>query len=122
MVPLTNLSADEQRLLTSLETVFDPETGIGVVDMGLIYGITFDVSASTCKVTMTLTTPACPMADALTDGVKRRLEAQDGVESVDVELTFDPIWSPEMVSESARIKMGMKPTPGSSATDTGFSV
>ena len=111
MTSLDNLSADEQCLLASLETVFDPETGIGVVDMGLIYGLALDADSGLVKVTMTLTTPACPMADALTDGVKRRLGNQNGVQSVEVDLTFEPAWSPEMVSESARTKMGMTSAP-----------
>ncbi len=122
MISLDKLSPDEQRLLGSLETVFDPETGIGVVDMGLIYGIALDAASGGCKVTMTLTTPACPMADALTDGVKRRLIAQDGVDSVEVDLTFEPMWSPEMVSESARTKMGMGGGKPSAKADKGFSV
>ncbi|MBT3340861.1 MAG: metal-sulfur cluster assembly factor [Planctomycetes bacterium] len=122
MTSLDNLSADEQCLLASLETVFDPETGIGVVDMGLIYGLALDADSGLVKVTMTLTTPACPMADALTDGVKRRLGNQNGVQSVEVDLTFEPAWSPEMVSESARTKMGMTSAPSSTPSDKGFSV
>ncbi len=97
----------EEIIRTALGDVYDPETGIDIVSMGLIYGISFNVESGRVDVLMTLTTPACPMSEALKQGVVNRLERVDDVREVVVELVFDPPWTPKMVSEEARAKLGL---------------
>jgi metal-sulfur cluster biosynthetic enzyme len=88
------------RITDALRTVFDPELGLSVVELGLIYGIRVDASAVT--VTMTLTVPGCPIHDVIPEWVRQAVGVIPGVTRVDVELTFDPPWSP------ARMRTGGK--------------
>ncbi|MDP6850100.1 MAG: metal-sulfur cluster assembly factor [Planctomycetota bacterium] len=90
----------------ALREVYDPETGIGIVDMGLVYGISFDESSRQASIRMTLTTPACPMSSALKEGVIRRLERLPEVDSAHVEIVFEPPWTPELMSDEAKRKLG----------------
>lgn len=91
----------ENEIRDALRSVIDPELGINIVDLGLVYGVT--VEGPRVRVDMTMTTPACPLGDYLRDlveaGVKRRIP---GVERVDVELVWDPPWNPDMMSDAAR--------------------
>ncbi len=91
-------------LESALYEVLDPETGVNVVDLGLIYGLSRDGGA--VRVTMTLTTRACPAGAAMVEGVKRRLEQIDGVETVDVEVTFEPSWTPSRITPEGREQLG----------------
>ncbi len=91
-------------LESALYEVLDPETGVNVVDLGLIYGLSRDGGA--VRVTMTLTTRACPAGAAMVEGVKRRLEQIDGVEAVDIEVTFDPTWTPDRITPEGREQLG----------------
>lgn len=79
----------------ALRTVYDPEVGMSVVDLGLIYGV--EVSGRTVKVTMTLTAPGCPVHDMMSGWVRTAVMAVPGVERVDVSLTFDPPWTPDRI-------------------------
>ena len=91
-------------LESALHEVLDPETGVNVVDLGLIYGLSRDGGA--VRVTMTLTTRACPAGGAMVEGVKRRLEQLDGVSTVDVDVTFDPMWTPNRITPEGREQLG----------------
>lgn len=88
-----------------LREVLDPETGMNVVDLGLVYGV--DIAARRVCVTMTMTTPACPMGDLITDNAREAVRAivPEDVE-VDVPLVWDPPWTPAMMSDHARARFG----------------
>ena len=79
----------------ALRAVVDPELGLSVVDLGLIYGVV--VEGGTVRVTMTLTAPGCPLHGVMADWVRRAVFGMAGVEEVDVRLTFDPPWTPARI-------------------------
>ena|ERR1035437_2301345 len=85
-----------------LQDVMDPEIGLNVVDLGLIYRIYFDETDHTISVTMTLTTQNCPMGESMTDGVTQALQQAFPDDKVNVRLTFDPSWNSEMISEEGK--------------------
>ena len=88
----------EEKVWEKLKEVIDPELGINVVELGLIYEV--KVEDKTVKITMTLTTPFCPLAGHLVEQVKRKVE-ELGVKA-DVELTFDPPWTPDRIKSSLK--------------------
>lgn len=93
-----------------LKTVYDPEIPINIVDLGLVYDCDIHKSVDggrEIEVRMTLTAPGCGMGDFLVDDVRSRLLIIPTIERVDVELTFDPPWNQEMMSEEARLETGM---------------
>lgn len=88
-----------------LTAVYDPEVGLNVVEMGLIYDVDVD-EAHNVAVRMTLTTPGCPMHGSLAEGVERMLRDLPDIGDVEVALTFDPPWEPAMMHEEALRKLG----------------
>jgi metal-sulfur cluster biosynthetic enzyme len=90
--------------LAALENVIDPEIGLNVVDLGLIYRVTFGNNDPGEKITvlMTLTTPYCPAASSITGGVERALETTFSGRAIEVELTFEPPWSYDRISEHGK--------------------
>ena len=89
----------------ALREVIDPELGVNIVDLGLVYGV--DVDGARVRVTMTMTSPACPLGDHLKDLVGSSIRARvPDVEDVEVELVWDPPWIPELMSEEARRQLG----------------
>jgi metal-sulfur cluster biosynthetic enzyme len=82
----------------ALRTVLDPEVGLSIIEMGLVYGIAIDGDA--VRVTMTLTAPSCPLGDIMTQWVRAAVGRVPGVERVDVVLTFDPPWTPERMARA----------------------
>lgn len=88
--------------LAALESVIDPEIGLNVVDLGLIYQLDFDEPQKKLFVSMTLTTQFCPMGESITAAVKRALENTFDGESVMLELTFDPPWNHNRISEEGK--------------------
>ena len=102
--PLDDLraKATEAEVVEVLKTVRDPELPISIWDMGLIYGV--DVSPDDeVTIRMTLTTPACPVADTLPREVEQKVAALQGVKSCSVELVWEPPWTPERMTEAARL-------------------
>ncbi|HUN69808.1 MAG TPA: metal-sulfur cluster assembly factor [Burkholderiales bacterium] len=98
---------DEEPLLDALRAVNDPEAGMNIVDLGLVYGV--EVSPPVATVRMTMTSPACPLGDYLTDAVRDALRARfPELEEVKVELVWDPPWTPERMSGEARDFFGWK--------------
>ncbi|BBW97145.1 metal-sulfur cluster assembly factor [Geobacillus icigianus] len=87
-----------------LKTVIDPELGINVVDLGLIYRL--QIQDGQIDVLMTLTTPGCPLHDSIAGGVKRALEQIDGIHDVRVQVTWNPPWTPKRMSEEALRQLG----------------
>jgi FeS assembly SUF system protein len=88
-----------------LRTVHDPEIPVNIYDLGLVYEIKVE-GGNKVRVTMTLTAPACPVADSIVFEVQQKLEAIPGVEDAYVLLTFDPPWTREMMSEEAKLELG----------------
>jgi FeS assembly SUF system protein len=101
-----DIEATKQAVIEALRTVYDPEIPVSLYDLGLIYDI---IIAPTGKVdiVMTLTAPGCPVADILPMEVEKAARSVDGVTSARVELVFDPPWRPDMMSEAARLELGM---------------
>ena len=95
----------EGRIVEALRTVYDPEIPVNIYEMGLIYNL--DVGdGGDVKVTMTLTSPACPVAGSLPGEVQTKVESVEGVRSADVDLVWDPAWNPSMMSEAAKLELG----------------
>jgi len=89
--------------LVALKNVIDPEIGLNIIDLGLVYQLNFDEDAQKVFCSMTLTTPFCPMGESITEAVKIALESTFNQDSIDVDLTFEPTWNPEMISEEGKI-------------------
>lgn len=104
----------EAQIWQQLRTIFDPEIPVNIVDLGLIYGLSVkdplpDADASegkTVEVTMTLTAPGCGMGQVLKDDVETKVKSVPGVTTAKVELTFDPPWGPDRMSEEAQLELG----------------
>ncbi len=94
------------RIREVLETVYDPELKpANIVDLGLVYEIITKADAS-AKIVMTLTAPGCPVAGDIMDEVQRKVADIDGISQAVVELTFDPPWNRDMMSEEAKLELG----------------
>jgi len=95
----------EEKIREALRSVDDPEVGMNIVDLGLVYRI--DITPERVRVELTMTTPACPMGDLITENARRAVGAAlpESV-AVDVALVWDPPWTPDMMSESARQTFG----------------
>ena len=93
-------------IVTVLKTVYDPEIPVNIYALGLIYGIHIDDDYKV-QIVMTLTAPNCPMAEILPVDVKEAALRVDGVKEVEVEVTFDPPWDPEKISEEAKLELGL---------------
>jgi FeS assembly SUF system protein len=97
----------KDRVIAALKTVYDPEMPINIYELGLIYGL--DVTdEGHVDVRMTLTAPNCPVAGSLPGDVERAIKSVAGVSDVKVELVFDPPWSNERMSESAKLALGLE--------------
>jgi len=84
---------------TALATVIDPELGLDVVTLGLIYGV--EIEGSAAAITYTLTTPGCPMERVITDGIRRAVLAVEGIARVDTQIVWDPAWHAGMIAPNA---------------------
>jgi FeS assembly SUF system protein len=93
-------------VMTALATVYDPEIPVDITALGLIYDVAIDAQGVTA-IKMTLTSPNCPAAEMLPSEVESKARAVDGVTSVDLEIVWDPPWSPDMMSEAARLELGL---------------
>ena len=96
------------RILESLEQVIDPELGIDIVNLGLIYEIRFDETNGETEIDMTLTTMGCPLADLLTDQIYDAMSDVPEVTKTEVKLVWYPAWTVEKMSRYARIALGIK--------------
>ena len=103
----TKLYELEARVIAELRNVYDPEIPVNIYDLGLIYGLDVDEAKGSIHVRMTLTAPACPVAESLTDTVMYVVRQVEGVSEADVELVWEPPWSQAMMSEAARLQLGM---------------
>jgi len=96
----------EEKIITVLKDIYDPEIPVNIYEIGLIYKIQID-DDFLVHIVMTLTTPNCPVAESLPDEVAQRVKAVEGVKDVDLELTFEPPWDMEMLSEEAKLELGI---------------
>lgn len=95
----------ERDIITLLRTIYDPEIPVNIYELGLIYEISISDEAAV-KILMTLTTPNCPVAESLPLEVKQKVADVKGVSEAEVELTFEPPWDQEMLSDEAKLELG----------------
>jgi len=95
-----------ERIIERLRTVYDPEIPVDIYELGLIYEVKVDEGGKV-GIRMTLTSPMCPAAEALPPEVETKAREVEGVSSVELELVWDPPWTPERMSEAARLELGM---------------
>jgi len=96
----------EEQIVAALRTCYDPEIPVNIYEMGLIYGIDIDPSGAV-GIRMTLTSPACPAAGSLPSEVQAKVQTIPGVTSAKVDVVWDPIWNPDLMSDGAKIELGM---------------
>ena len=100
------MSLNDQ-IVAALKTVYDPEMPVNIYELGLIYGVLVDASGR-AEIRMTLTAPNCPVAGTLPGDVERAVRAVPGVTDVNLELTFDPPWTKDRMSEAAKLALGLE--------------
>ena len=98
--------AIREQVIEQLKTVFDPEIPVNIYELGLVYKVDVAEDGAT-QITMTLTTPMCPAAEQLPPEVETKTRNVPGVTSVQLDLVWDPPWSPDMMSDAARLDLGM---------------
>jgi FeS assembly SUF system protein len=103
-------SADDQpalkaRVIEAIQSIFDPEIPVNIYELGLIYAVRIN-DEQDVLVTMTLTTPHCPVAESMPNDVQTRVEMVEGVRTSRVELVWDPPWDPSLMSEAAQLELG----------------
>ena len=101
----------EDRVIEILKQCYDPELPVDLWNLGLIYDIqiqeAYDETKSDINILMSLTTPGCTMGDQIAQDIRNKLEALDEINQAFVEVTFDPPWNPEMITEEAKKKLGL---------------
>ena len=95
----------EETVRENLKQIIDPEVGINIVDMGLIYGV--DIKDETVGITMTLTSPGCPVGPQLVNGTQNVTQQLEGVDEVNVDVVWTPPWTPEMMTDDAKDELGI---------------
>jgi len=98
--------AMKNSIVKALETVIDPELGVDIINLGLVYGVDLDDEGQ-CTVEMTLTTMGCPLSDILDHDIRQSLLTVDGINSVELHLVWYPAWGPERMSRYAKMALGM---------------
>ncbi|WP_104735298.1 DUF59 domain-containing protein [Hanstruepera ponticola] len=95
-----------EKIVKVLKSIYDPEIPVDIYELGLIYDV-FVNEDYDVKILMTLTTPNCPVAETLPLEVEEKVKSLDAVNSTEVEITFDPPWSQDLMSEEAKLELGM---------------
>lgn len=96
----------EERIVQYLKTVFDPEIPVNIYDLGLIYKVDIQEDGR-LVIDMTLTAPSCPAADFLIEDITQKMRSVEGVTDVKINLVFEPEWTKDMMSEEAKLELGM---------------
>lgn len=96
-----------ERLIAALRAIYDPEIPVNIYDLGLIYGLEIDEKTSKVHITMTLTTPACPVAQSFPGTVEQAVREVPGVTDATVELVWDPPWTMERMPLEAKLQLGL---------------
>ncbi len=95
-----------KKIVGVLKTIFDPEIPVDIYELGLIYDV-FINEDNDVKILMTLTSPNCPVAETLPVEVEEKVKSLDEIKDVQVEITFDPPWTQDLISEEAKLELGM---------------
>lgn len=106
MTELSDKKAIKEAVIEALKTIYDPEVPVNIWELGLVYEVNVS-NDNEVHVLMTLTSPNCPVAESLPVAVEVKVAAVPGVEGVDVELTFEPTWDEDMISEEGKFELGM---------------
>jgi metal-sulfur cluster biosynthetic enzyme len=99
-----DLQPTTEKVVNALKDVIDPEVGLNLIDLGVIYDI--QIEGPRVKIKMTATSPFCPLKDVLENGVRCAVFQIPGVDAVDIEFVFDPLWNPNLISEEGRRRLG----------------
>ena len=95
-----------EEVVKEISTIYDPEIPVNIYELGLIYDVQVSDEGDV-KILMTLTSPNCPVAESLPEEVKQKVGTVEHVKDVEVEITFEPTWTKDMMSEEARLELGM---------------
>lgn len=95
-----------EKIVEVLKSIYDPEIPVDIYELGLIYDV-FVNTENEVKILMTLTTPNCPVAESLPQEVEDKVKSMDIIKDCEVEITFDPPWTHELMSEEAKLELGM---------------
>ena len=95
----------KEKIIDEIKKIYDPELPVNIYDLGLIYDV--KVEENKAKIKMTLTAPGCGMGDMIASEVKQKIEGVPGTQQVSVELVWDPPWDKDMVTEAAKLQLGM---------------
>ena len=95
----------QETVLEALTQIIDPEIGINIVDMGLIYGV--DIQDKTVDISMTLTSPGCPAGGQIVNGTQHVVKQLNGVDEVNINVVWTPRWTPDMMSDEAKDELGI---------------
>ncbi len=101
-----NTKEEENKIIAKLKTVYDPEIPVDIYELGLIYNIVV-VDEHTVNIDMTLTSPACPEAETIPGRVETAVKEIENYTTVNVNITFEPAWEKDMMSEEAKLELGM---------------
>jgi FeS assembly SUF system protein len=104
---MASVEAIKQSVVDVLKTVYDPEIPVDIYELGLVYDVNVEESGSVV-VRMTLTSPMCPVAESLPPEVEEKVRGVAGVTDVKVDLVWEPPWTPSLMSEAARLELGME--------------
>jgi FeS assembly SUF system protein len=96
----------ETEIVRTLKNIYDPEIPVNIYDLGLIYEIDVDDDMNV-ELTMTLTAPNCPVADSLLEDIEKQIKSIDGVNKAKIHLTFDPPWDQDMLTDEAKLELGL---------------
>ena len=96
----------EEKIVEMIKTVYDPEIPVNIYDLGLIYRIEVKEDSSV-DIGMTLTAPNCPAADFMLEDVRQKVESIEGIGAVNIQLVFEPEWSQDLMTEEARLELGL---------------
>lgn len=100
------MAVTKEEIMNALKSVIDPEIGLDVVSLGLVYDVNISEPGEV-YVKMTMTTPGCPLVGMMTEDAKNVVESINGVKSVQVELVWDPPWTPDMIAPEVRARLGI---------------
>jgi FeS assembly SUF system protein len=103
--PLSSTQLTE-KIIAVLKTIYDPEIPVDIYELGLIYDVFVNKEKNAVKIIMTLTSPNCPVAESMPQEVKDRVNAIDGIDEVVLDLTFEPAWNQDLMSDEAKLALG----------------
>jgi FeS assembly SUF system protein len=103
---MTETKTLEQKVVDVLRTIYDPEIPVNIYELGLVYRVRIE-PPDQVYIKMTLTSPQCPVAESLPIEVESKIGKMEGVAFVDVEIVWEPSWTPDMMSEAAKLELGM---------------